>query len=195
VAGGGSNKSKGTTTNLGSDVWGPQQGYLTDLWGKAQGQNNQQGMSPWDAMTSAISDRASQTYNQMQDPNAGMQQQMDMYSKYMGQKFGEEINPQIKADAMLAGGFGGSRQQIGQGLAAGKMAQQMSDFAGQQWQGNQDRALQAADSSMQLADFSRQMPWYGLNQYAGILGNPVMQDKGGSSKTKSSGWNASVLGG
>lgn len=192
MAGGGSNKSSSKSVDLGTNVWGPQQGYLKDLWGQARQQNQQQGSSPWDTMSSDLSNRASQTLQQMQDPSAGFKQQMDMYSKYMGQKFGEEINPQIKSQAMLAGGFGGSRQQIGQGLAAGKMAQQMSDFAGQQWQGNQDRALQAANSSMALADFSRQMPWYGLNQYAGILGAPVMQDLGGSSKSKSSGWNASI---
>lgn len=198
MVGGGSQSSsnKSQSSSAGTDVWGAQSPYLQDIYRQAQ-QQYQSSQAQGNGYVNAILGQGNQTLQAMQDPNAGFADQMAMYSKAIGTNFNEVINPQIKSQAMQAGGFGGSRQQIGQGLAAGKVAQQMSDFAGQQWQGNQDRALEAANSALGYADFARSMPWYNVSQYAGLIGAPTMYDKGSksSSKGSSSGWNASFLGG
>lgn len=49
--------------------------------------------------------------------------------------------------------------------------------------------LALSQNQQGMYDLARQMPWYGLNQYAGLLGLPVQNDLGGwtSSKTTSSG--------
>lgn len=174
---------------------------------------------------------------------------MAAYSKRMGQAFNEQLLPGLKGDAMLAGGLGGSRQQIGAALGADRAMQAMSDFTANTYSGQQDRRLAAAqglgnlgqmyqglgdlsnqtagmygqfgDLSNQTAagfgnlaqgwqqsagtnlaqgDFARSMPWYNVNQYAGILGMPVTLDQGGfnwnnsSSTSSSSGKNSSIGG-
>lgn len=62
--------------------------------------------------------------------------------------------------------------------------------------------LATSQNAQGMFDLARSMPWYGLNQYAGLLGMPAFQDLGGwtssttTSKGKSGGWNASFgLGG
>jgi hypothetical protein len=56
----------------------------------------------------------------------------------------------------------------------------------------------SVQNRLAMAQFQQGMPWYNLNQYAGLLGSPVMQDKGGWSTASGtgsgsgSGWNANA---
>lgn len=45
-------------------------------------------------------------------------------------QFNESVLPNIRGDAITAGGYGGSRQQIAQGLSAGKLQQELARQAG-----------------------------------------------------------------
>jgi len=192
MAGGGSQKSSQSSVDKGTNVWGPQQGYLKDLWGQAQGQNNA-GLGQYGQQADQFINTAQSTMERMQNP--GVDPAMAAYSQNIGDQYRQQFMPALQGQAIQAGGLRGSRQQIGAALGAGQAMDSISDFAANSYAGQQQRALQAAQSAPGLADFARSMPWYNLSQYAGILGSPVMQDLGGSSKGSSSGWNASVLGG
>jgi hypothetical protein len=134
-----------------------------------------------------------------------------MYSDRVGQQYNQQFLPGMKGQAIQAGGLGGSRQQIGNALGAQAGMQSISDFGAQSYAGQQQRALQAAgqqgQNSQMLgqlsgqnlanADFSRGMPWYNQQMFAGLLGAPTMQDLGsyaqstGSSTSKGKGMNVS----
>lgn len=237
--GGGSNKSKTTSTSAsesedyGAAVWGAQAPYLQDLYAKG---NN---MSSWGAgpQANAFLDLGGQNlqtgnnqYNLSGDilgasnnqlaqfSGSGVDPAVNAYAQNLGQNFREQFLPALKGDAALAGGLGGSRQQIGAALGAQRGMQTLGDFSAQAYAGQQERALGAAQALgdnaraltanaagisgnsqnyAALADLSRSMPWYGLNQYAGLLGMPVSLDQGGwtsstsTASGKSGGWNAS----
>lgn len=226
---GGKNKqssSSSQTSNswsYGSDIWGTQAPYLQDLYARAQGNlgiggnvgqgfldqaagMSQQGVEGLQASSAALG----RFLNPTVDPS------VDAYGTNLAQQFNEKFLPGLKGEAALAGGLGGSRQQIGAALGAQRAMQTLGDYAAQTYSGQQERALQAAQamgsnaaqmgafSELQanLGQFGQSLPWYALNQYAGLLGSPVMRDLGGystsqgTSKGKGSGWNASFgLGG
>lgn len=206
---GGKQKSSGSQTSTsidyGTDVWGPQSPYLQDLYARAQaGLGNMSGdqaaQAQYGAATGAL-DRSQAALGGFLNPAADPS--LAAYAQNLGQQFNEQFLPGLRGDAALAGGLGGSRQQIGAALGGQRAMQTLGDFTAQVYSGQQDRALQAAQQMAAnsqgytaLADFGRSMPWYSLSQYAGLLGAPVMRDLGGTStssgKTKSSGWNASI---
>jgi hypothetical protein len=168
------------------------------------------------------------TLNQMQNP--GTDPMMGVYGRQIGQQFNEQIMPGLRGDAMVGGGYGGSRAGIAQGLAGARMGQQMQDFGAQLYGQNQDRRLNAAnmagnlsmqqgqgygqgaalagqlgqqygafaDQAQGLGQFGMGIPWYNLQQYAGLLGAPQMQDLGasgsssGTSSGKSGGFQAHI---
>ncbi len=141
------------------------------------------------------------------------------YSQNIGQQFREQVLPSMRGEAAMAGGMGGSRAQIGQALAGQRAMQSIGEFGAQAYAGQQERALGAAQGmlgaageygnlgagmlggsqqSLANADFARNMPWYGLQQYGGLLGGPTMIDKGGTGgttskgKSKQGGWDAGL---
>lgn len=230
--GGGSKKestsSSGTTDSqqYGSNVWGPQSPYLQNLYslgyqnignntGNAQAQGflgtAQQSLEAANGTLSESSTALRDFINPTaQDPA------LQAYATNLGQQFNEQFLPGLQGDAALAGGLGGSRQQIGAALGAQRAMQTLGDFTAQTYAGQQERALAAAQglaansqgynavagTGAGMADFARTMPWYNLSQYQGLLGAPVQQDLGGwskgtqTSKGSGSGWNANVgLGG
>lgn len=236
--GGGSNKQKSSSssssTDYGSDVWGAQSPYLQDIYSQAQsantlgyndvwnsglhfinaGQQADQASGALDRSNAALgtqSDALKQFLNPGEDPAAAA------YARNMGQQFNEQFLPGLEGDAAVAGGLGGSRQQIGAALGSQRAMQSIGDFTANIYSGQQDRALQAAmgygdiasgyqtnaggrmalgEQRLGLSDFARGMPWYNLNQYAGLLGSPVMKDLGGTStgtgSGSGSGWNANA---
>ena len=229
--GGGSQKQKSASqqtsegVQYGTDVWGVQSPYLQQLYqsGLQTYQNNggDNGAMTWaggaaNSITGANAalDRSNQALGTFLDP--GQDPAVAAYAQNLGQQFNEQFLPGLQGDAALAGGLGGSRQGIGAALGAQRAMQTLGDFTAQTYAGQQERALQAAQgiganasgyqNSAQLqgtlADFARSMPFYQLQQFAGLLGSPVMRDLGGrtsssgTSKGSGSGWNANAgLGG
>lgn len=226
----GGGKSKGSTSSssisnawdYGTNVWGAQSPYLEDLYARTQANLGagdggaaqylgaaSQGLTQSNASMAGANDALSRFLTPQEDPA------LQAYATNLGQQFNEQFLPGLKGDAALAGGLGGSRQQIGAALGAQRAMQSLGDFTAQTYAGGQDRALQAAlgmgenaaqfagqyannaQGQLALADFARSMPWYNLGQYAGLLGPTVTQDLGSystsssTSKGSQSGWNAS----
>ena len=229
--GGGSSKQSSSSSqqsnsiDYGTDVWGYQAPFLNQLYqhGFNTLNNNsaQANAQPWltqaqgsiDSANGALSN-SNQALTQFLNP--GQDPSVAAYATNLGQQFNEQFLPGLKGDAALAGGLGGSRQQIGAALGAQRAMQTLGDFTAQTYSGQADRALQAAsqigsnaagfqnNATLQstLADFARSMPWYNLSQFSGLLGSPAMQSLGGTSnstgtsKGSGSSWNASAgLGG
>jgi hypothetical protein len=225
--GGGANKtssssnSQSTAQSFGSNVWGPQQQYLQSMWGAGQGLANGPigGQPGLDAANQNAGYAQQGLLQSNQNLQQFMQPQVDpafqMYSDRVGQQYNQQFLPGMKGQAIQAGGLGGSRQQIGNALGAQAGMQSISDFGAQSYAGQQQRALQAAgqqgqnsqmlgalgQQNLMNADFSRGMPWYNQQMFAGLLGGPVMQDLGSyaqstsTSKSKGKGWNADISGG
>lgn len=205
----GKSQSSGSTWDYGTNVWGPQSPYLTNLFGQAQ---NTMAANPVSEPAYQYMAKASDALggvNQavtganeqlMKFMNPGQDPALAAYATNLGQQFNEQFMPGLKGDAALAGGLGGSRQQIGAALGAQRAMQTLGDFTAQTYAGQQERALQAAlgmgqnattlqggaETNLALADFARSMPWYSLGQYAGLLGSPIMQDLGAYSTNQSS---------
>lgn len=152
--------------NLGSNVWGPQQDYLTGQWADAnaiygQQAGNQAGMAGYNQngamlgqaqgaaqmgmgqLASPYMTQAQQTLGALQNP--GMDPMLGVYARNIGQQFNEQIMPGLQGQAALAGGLGNSRAQIGQALAGARAGQQIQDFGAQLYGQGQDRALNAAN--------------------------------------------------
>ena len=153
---------------------------------------------------------AQQTLANLQNP--GMDPMLGVYARNIGQQFNEQIMPGMRGDAVLAGGLGNSRAQIGEALAGARAGQQIQDFGAQLYGQGQDRALNAANMAgglagniaqgygqfgdqfqnigqgqLQNAQFGMGIPWYAAQQRAGLIGGPTMQDLGGSTSSGTSG--------
>jgi hypothetical protein len=223
--GGGSQKQKqsssstGESFSYGSDIWGAQSPFLQDLYTRANATTGDQGginlanqyMGTAGANLANATNSLTESNQAMRGfLNPGQDPAAAAYARDLGQQFNEQFMPGLKGDAALAGGLGGSRQQIGAALGAQRGMQELSDFTANIYNDQQNRALTAAQglsgnaqgfeslagTGATLADFARSMPWYQLAQYSGLLGSPTSIDKGGYSTQSStgqgsgSGWNA-----
>ena len=171
----------------------------------------QQAQGQFGQGASGLNDQAA-WLKQFQNP--GMDPMANVYAKQIGQQFNEQIMPGLRGGAALAGGMGSSRQGIAEGLAAGRSSQQLQDFGAQLYGQQMDRSLQAASQFGQnamgmgqlgeamsglggqygaLSQMQQALPWYALNQYEGLLGNPTVLGGGGQSSATSSG-DGSTLG-
>lgn len=218
-------KSSDDSRDLGSNVWGPQQQYLQDLYARAQQQSYaptsglealQQGNAALQQGMGYMGQGVGQLGNAYQGMNAmanmqpgAMNPQLRAYANQVGQQFNEQIMPQLRGQAATAGQLGSSRAGLAQ-AAAGAMAQRnIQDFAGEQYQQDMTRQLQALQAMQaggaalgqlgammpaysqqygQQAQMEAMAPYLNLQQYSALLGAPVMQDLGGFQQVRSSGW-------
>jgi len=113
--------------------------------------------------------------------NTGIDPMADVYARNVGQNFREQIMPELQGQQMMSGGFGGSRGQIGEGLAAARSAQQLQDFNAQLYSDQQNRALAAnqglASVGQGYAGIGQGMTGVG-NAYTGIGQGRVNQGIG-----------------
>jgi len=175
------NKSKQQST---SDVWGGMAPFLTDLYSRGQGlvdqfQPNQQ-----------MGDQAQQAWGNLVSP------QGNPYLDQMAGQFQDQLgimNQQSGGQAALTGGYGGGRHGVAESLNTQNMGQQMGQFYGQQYQGDQQRALGALGMGQSVLGMSGQgQQMQNLQQYGGLIGAPAMTSQSsGSSK----GMGGSFLGG
>ncbi len=114
--------------------------------------------------------------------NPYLQGQADAITQQATSNLNNNILPGINAGAQLAGGIGGSRQGIAQGIAIGQTNQgitnSLAQLYGNAYEGEQNRASQAAmqqaalASQQQIAQMQDATQRYGLgNQYQLGLGN------------------------
>lgn len=202
---GGSTFSQGVQNP--DSVWGPQAGALEGLYG--QGANLSQNFGQYEQGAQGVYNTALGGYNQMMNP--GVSPQLEAYQRQIGQNLNDNILPQIQGGAGMAGQMGGSRQGVAEGLALSRGNQQITDMGANLYNQDQNRMMQAMQMSPGLAQFGMGIPWYAMQQYKGILGDPTVlggggstsgggsdfsnsysRDIGGGAKSSSSSWNAGV---
>lgn len=185
--------SGGEQFQYGSNVWAPQAPFLQDIYGQAQGmaaQGPQGGAAQFG--------QAGDIYGAAAGGLAGMaagtggNPQMDAYARQAGAAFQNQVMPALRGQAAAAGQLGSSRAQLGQAAAAGLVQQNMQDYSQQLYNEERNRQLQAYQGMqgagagmMQLGLINQASPWYNLQQYAGLVGGPAMQDLGGRSYNQS----------
>jgi hypothetical protein len=91
-----------------------------------------------DQLQQAAGNRAMVGYNDMVDDAA--------------QNFTQKIAPQLRSNALLTGQYGGSRQDVAEGVAAGQLEQQLSRNARDLTQANMDIGTQLYGDAYNLAN-------------------------------------------
>ena len=84
-------------------------------------------------------------------PNPYLQQAIDAASRPAIRQFENSILPNIASDAITAGGFGGTRQGIAEGLAAQGLQQQLGDIAANMSSQGYSQGLNAMQSGLNTA--------------------------------------------
>jgi len=177
--------TSGSTTSIANPdtVWGPQAGYLKNLYGQGESLSNNFGNQEQQA--NAIYAGAGDAYSRLLNP--GVNPQLDAYSGGVQRNLERNLLPSIQSDAVKFGQMGSSRQGVAQGLALSDSNQQITNMASNLYNDDMNRMGQAMQFSPQLANFGMGIPWYALQQQKGILGDPTVLDGGGSSTSTSSG--------
>ena len=223
-----SNQQQDQTSVSGQSIWADQMPFLTSLFGQAQNlQQQQQPTIRQRALEMALNASGVQTRSQRgyesvldtgggplaqyaQPNNALAGQQLGHMSTQIGNEFQRVVMPALNSAAGVAGGRGGSRNQIARGLAAsdaqGQIAKAGSDLYGTQYgigaqaaAGSTQAMLDAAGGlgslapeiyNLGMSPFTAQ--WAPLTALAQILGNPQVLSASisrgastGSSKGKS----------
>lgn len=190
--GGGGSASQGYGYNaqlsqMMQQIWQPQAAALGGLYGQTSNLMNQQmAQVPGAAQTMAnqVMPQAQNAYNLMAgyaNPNSQLaQQQLSDYSSQVGQNFQREILPGIRSGAGLAGGMGGSRAAVAQGIAAGDaaraIAQGGTDFYSRQYELGAQAAQQMPQMGAQIYNMGMapySAAWAPLTSAAGIFGGPT----------------------
>lgn len=173
---GGGNQSSSTNT----DPWGPQQGYLKEIFAEAQklykgggpqfypGQMTA-GFNPTEkaAQGSLLnfatsfapgflkSTQDTQKYltTTALDPtnNPYLAKAASAAARPIGQNLAEYILPNIRGGAMASGMYGSSRQGIAEGLAAGRASQEIGDLTSRMYSEAYDSGLRSATTAQALA--------------------------------------------
>lgn len=218
-------KSSDDSRDLGSNVWGPQSPYLQDLYARSQDLSMKptNGLYRLDQAGQLL--KVGQGYlgagaDQIGQANAGLGQmagfvpgqmnpQLAAYGRQVSDMYNQQIAPQLRGNAAVAGQLGSSRAGLAEATAAGQVQRNLQDFAGEQYQQDMNRQLQAlqaqqaggaalgqfgsaagglAGQFLPMAQMEAMAPWLGLQNYSALLGAPVMQDLGGFQQVRSSGW-------
>ena len=171
-----------------SSVWSGQSPYLENLY--------QMGQHRFGELAPSMAGASTRLYNNAQNAlvknmNPGMNPMLKNYAGAVGRNFEREIMPQINDQAAGFGQLGGSRQGVAQGLAAGEAQRNIQEFAGNLYNDDRNRMLQAASMAPQLGSFGMSIPWYALQQYSGILGRPTVLSGAAGSTSSSSNWGTS----
>ena len=176
------NSSSGSGSTDPSSIWGGQSPYLKRLYRGAQGLGmGQQGQQ----QAQGVYDTAIGGFNQMMNP--GINPQLQAYSGQVQNNLERNLLPAIQGAAGQFGQMGGARQGVAEGLALGDSNQQITDMAANLYNQDQNRTMQAMSMAPGLSEFGAQIPWYNMNQYAGILGAPTTLTGGSRYESSSSG--------
>mgnify|MGYP001557683350 FL=1 len=180
---GGSSEEMSQTTNPGF-VWGPQGGYLQELYG--MGSNLANNFGQYEQAGQGIFNTALGGFNPMMNP--GMNPQLQAYQGDVQRNLERNMLPAIQSNAAGFGQMGGSRHGIAQGLALSDANQQVTDMASNLYNDDMNRMMGAMALAPGLANFGMGIPWYALNQYAGLLGSPTALSGGGEASSSGGDW-------
>ena len=162
-------------------VWGVQSPYLGNVYKQASNLFSQQGGAQTQAQ--GMINQGQGALSSLMNP--GVNPMMEVYQQQLAQGLTDYILPTIRREATGHGMVGGTRHGTAEGLALQEAQRQQSQFAATLYNQDQDRMLAAAQSTPALAEAGLGVPWYGLNQYAGIIGQPTILGGGGISRSQS----------
>jgi hypothetical protein len=175
--GGGSSQNQSRSWQNPDTVWGVQSPYLGDLYSRAQA-----GVQNFGGVTQEAYGAVNQGYSALESlMNPGVNPMMEVYQQQMQQGLEQNILPTIQREAIGRGMVGGTRQGVAEGLVGQQALREQSQFAAKLYGEDRDRMLGAAGMVPGLTQAGLGVPWYGLNQYAGILGSPTVLGGGGGS--------------
>ena len=181
---GGSSEEMSQVTNPGF-VWGPQGDYLQQLYG--MGSNLANNFGQYEQMGMGIFNTALGGFNQLMNP--GVNPQLQAYQGDVQRNLERNLLPTIDSNAAGFGQMGGSRHGVAQGLAISDSQRQISDMASNLYNQDMTRMMTTMGMAPGLANFGMGIPWYALNQYAGLLGSPTTLTGGGTTSSEGSNWN------
>ena len=182
---GGSQQGSQSTASSWQDpdsVWGVQSPYLSALYQDAAGMVG--ASAPQQEQAQGLITQGMGGIESLMNP--GMNPMMEVYQQQMQQGLEQNILPTIRREAAGRGMVGGTRQGVAEGMAYQEAARQQSQFAAQLYNEDQNRALGAIGEIPGMAQAGLGVPWYGLNQAAGILGDPTVLRGGAGSVSQSS---------
>ena len=187
--GGSSQSSSSYSEQYPTNVWGVQSPYLQDLYSRAQslygtGGNQQQVQGMWNQNAAAMHSLL----------NPGANPLMDVYQRQMQQGLEQNILPTIRREATGGNMLGGTRQGVAEGLALQEAVNAQSEFAARLYNADRDRMVAAMGIAPQMMQAGLGIPWYGMQQYSGIVGSPTVVGGGGYSQSSGSGGSYNVGG-
>lgn len=191
------------------NVWGGQQDALQSLYGQAGGLMD--GSNPYGQAAQGVAGQGAQAWGQQLQPgqNPYFDQAVQASIDQASDSFKRQVLPELESRGVGAGAYGGSRDQLARGEAAGMFGQSIAQTAAQQraqqYSGDQSRVLQAIGLTPQM----QQSQYAPLSVAASLIGGPTVL--GGSQSTgfslgentshaqsqqtaKSSGWKAATSG-
>ena len=179
-AGGGSSQGQSTAQVFPDKVWPTQARYLEQLY--AQGSNQLAQGAP-----GGVQELMQQGQGAAQSLlNPGMNPLLDIYQQDVQQNLQESLLPAIRRDAQGAGQFGGGRQQVAEGIVTRGANRDITNMASSLYSQDRQNQLGALGQVPALANLGLGAPWYGLNQFAGLLGSPTVLDQGSYSQNTNS---------
>lgn len=139
----------------------PGQSYAGFTPAQLAGQNKALGAA--DTLSGQIPGWTSNLNNIMSNPmNPFTDQVASGVVRNLGQAFNEQVLPGIRADSIGAGQYGGSRQNLAEGLAAGRFGQSLADELGTLYNNNYQQGAQRSLAAMAL-----------VPSYAGMYTQPA----------------------
>jgi hypothetical protein len=197
ASGGKSESIQSQASNSSSFIDPTQMGFLKSLWGSAAGAVDPRAAgAAAGGVTGQTLPGLGAAFGDIQaltNPQAQIEEQTKSLQAGLGQMFREEINPAIAGGAISAGGFGGARHGVAQGVAAGQMGQAFTQGRGDIVARANQTALGAGSLLPTMAAGMQgqgQAPYVAvqeaLQRLAGILGGPTVVGNASSSAGSSS---------
>jgi hypothetical protein len=206
-----------STNESQQSIYGPQAQQLQDMWGAGQanmaqdtsqftGQNQQAigAMQGQMGQMQQIGQTGGQIAQFANPNNQLVQDQIGNLGQSLGDFYSQQLNPAIRGSAVAAGGLGGGRQQVAQGMAAQDVgnqfrqgvtaiqanaygqAQNAAGMADQnRFQAGQGMG-QLGQSMNNLGMSNLNAPWMGAQNMAGLLGSPTVLGQSYAQQTASS---------
>ncbi len=165
-----------------------QAGFLGQMWQQAMGAGDplatQEAARRASQMTTPQIGAALGNTTALTDASSQISAQAQSLQSGLGQLFREEINPAISSNAIAAGGFGGGRQGVAQGVATGQLGQAYTQGLGDIVANANRTALGAAglvpglSSAMYQSEVNPTLAGYDpLSRLASILGSPTVLNR------------------
>ncbi len=202
----GASQSKGSSEQQSESYISPDQlPFLADMWNTAIGATNVAGgAADASAVQGATMPGLQQGFNNtlaLTDPTSQIQAQTASLQEGLGNMFQTQLMPAIAGNSISAGGFGGGRQGVAEGVAAGQLGSAFTQGLGDIVANANSTAIGAASTlpgmTQNMFQTAAAGNMGGLDQLARlsqILGSPTVLNRGsGSSRNSSQSVSAGII--